>query len=69
MTYKTYLLDLSAVPVKDAAGNPISDPVGTHLTRNMASKPELTGFRLASAHETTVPGQPGAFLRLVFEKA
>lgn len=69
MSYKVYLLDLNAIPLKTAAGKAIVDPLGTYLTKSMGTKPELAGFRLASAHETTVPGNPMPHLRLIFEKA
>lgn len=73
MTIKTFLVKLADIPVKDDAGNPISDAIGSYLTKRTASHADLAEYALVAAHEVTVPENgitpplPN-YLRLFFQK-
>lgn len=65
MTTKVLKLKLADIPTKDAAGAPISDPIGTRITQAYAD-PSMKDFALSAAYETP-HGNP-THLMLYFQK-
>lgn len=65
MTTKVLRLKITDIPTKDAAGAPISDPIGTRITQAYAD-PSMQGFALSAAYET--PSSSPTHLMLYFQK-
>ncbi len=50
MTTKVLKLELTTIPATDAAGNPISDPIGTRINKAYQHA-SMAGFSLVAAYE------------------
>lgn len=61
-------MQVDKIPTKDAAGNPIADPIGTRINKAYAD-PSMKGFALVAAYEKLSDAKPPvAYLMLFFQK-